>query len=162
MVEFFVLFYQKPIIIFLGVTRPGDVFSASHTNGTTALAVSMGGGALPSIAIADDCRSVEKTLYLPLAPPPLSRWRSCLAEGGPLLEVYTTEEGPIQPCRGNRASPPTAALKSRVGWRFWATGSTRQWVTRGRAHTHGRLQVGPSRQWFRLRYAWVKLGRRVG
>jgi hypothetical protein len=48
--------------------RPGDVFSASHTNGTTTLAASMGGGALPSIAVADDCRSAEKTLSLPLAP----------------------------------------------------------------------------------------------
>ena len=48
--------------------RPGDVFSASHTNGTTALATSMGGSALPSIAVADDCRSAEKTLSLPLAP----------------------------------------------------------------------------------------------
>jgi hypothetical protein len=48
--------------------RPGDVFSTSHTNGTTALATSMGGSALPSIAVADDCRSAEKTLSLPLAP----------------------------------------------------------------------------------------------
>jgi hypothetical protein len=58
--------------------RPDDVFSASHTNGTMALAASMGGGALPSIVVADDCRSAEKTLSLPLAPSSFSvmKWLS--------------------------------------------------------------------------------------
>jgi hypothetical protein len=42
--------------------------TAPHTDGAAALAASIGGGALPSLTITDERRTVEKTPSLPLVP----------------------------------------------------------------------------------------------